>query len=920
MNHFKITILLIIIMIGIVMGKSQVNGFKYVQSSGGIDEYKMGSNGLTVLLMEDHSAPVATFMVTYHVGSRNEAVGYTGSTHLLEHLMFKGSSKFNKKRGTAIWTVLQNVGAQINATTWMDRTNYFELLPSEHLETAIAIEADRMRHAFLNDEDRQPEMTVVRNEFERGENDPFDALDKNIWATAYQAHPYHHSTIGWRSDIENVSTERLQEFYDTYYWPNNATVTIIGDFETDEALKLVKKYFGRHKSSPKEIPEMYTTEPKQEGPRRLSIKRVGETGIVGIAHKSPSGLKEDTYSLQVLSKILGGGKSSRLYKKIVDKGLATGMFMWDFPFKDNGLFITYVFMTPGTDHAEVEKIVLDEYDNIKKKGVSKNEIERAKAQINSEMAFSRDGSYSIASALNEAIAIGDWRFYTTYNNKIAAVTAEDIKRVANTYLQEDQSTTGYFIPENQGGSEEGTPGPAKVHQPLNVRPENISPAANNGMGLSQKRKKTKKQLSISEQIKTSNPVNGLQLKTLKTSVQDVVTITGSILGGDQFSPKDNAVVSDLTADMLDEGTKKHTKFEISELLESVGANLNFSSDKYRLRFSAHCLKQNVPLVIELLGEQLRYPVFNENDLENLKKRRVGSLKRANENTRTRADGEFRRILYPEGHPNYSMPIDDEIADVEKTTVGDLKKFHKNYGLGNMTIVAVGDVDKTALKASLKKAFGDWEQSKLSMTEITSKAYDVGDVTEYVTMEDKTSVDVFFGVPIGIDRNHPDYYALMVGNYILGGNFSARLMQKVRDEKGLTYGIYSSVRGVNNGSDGYWNAWGTFSPDLLKEGKEATIEQIKLWVKNVTEEELNAKKETITGSFKVGLATTGGLASQILTNVEQGYPDTMLNEYPNIINKLTLDQVNKAIKKYISPDKLVIVAAGSIDKNGNPLSK
>ncbi|MCH7762233.1 MAG: insulinase family protein [Candidatus Marinimicrobia bacterium] len=907
-------------MIGIVMGKDQVNGFKYVQSSGGIDEYKMELNSLTVLLMEDHSAPVATFMVTYHVGSRNEAVGYTGSTHLLEHLMFKGSKKFNKKNGTAIWTMLQNVGARINATTWTDRTNYFELLPSEHLETAIAIEADRMRHAFLRDEDRQPEMTVVRNEFERGENDPFDVLDKNIWATAYQAHPYHHSTIGWRSDIENVSTERLKEFYDTYYWPNNATVTIIGDFEADKALKLVKKYFGRHKNSPKEIPEMYTTEPKQEGPRRLSIKRSGETGIVGIAHKSPPGLDEDTYSFQILSKILGGGKSSRLYRKIIDKGLATGLFMWDFPFKDNGLFITYVFMTPGTDHAEVEKIVLDEYDNIKENGISEEEIKRAKAQINSEMAFSRDGSYSIASALNEAIAIGEWKFYTTYNNKIAAVTVEDIKRVAITYLQEEQSTTGYFIPETQGSSEAGEPGPVKIHQPLNVRPENADPLLNSAGGLSRKSNKTEKPSSISKQIKTSRPIRGLQLKTLKTPVRDVVTLTGSILGGDQFSPADNAVVPDLTADMLDEGTTKHTKFEISEILESVGASLSFSSDKYRLRFSAHCLKQDVPLVIELLGEQLRYPVFNKNDLKNLKKRHIGSLKRANEDTRSRAGGKFSRILYPEGHPNYSMAIEDEIADVEKTTINDLKKFQKNYGLGNMTLVAVGDIDKSALEISLKKAFGDWKQSELAMPEKISKANDVSNIIEYVTMEDKTSVDMFFGVPIGIDRDHPDYYALMVGNYILGGNFSARLMQSIRDEKGLTYGIYSNISGVNNGSDGYWNVWGTFSPDLLKEGKEATIEQINLWVKNVTEEELTAKKETITGSFKVGLATTGGLAGQILTNVERGYPDTMLDEYPNIIKDLTLNQVNKAIKKYISPDMLVIVAAGSIDKNGNPLSK
>ena len=255
----------------------------FIKESGGIEEYKFEQNGLTVLALEDHSAPVVTFMVTYHVGSRNEAVGHTGSTHLLEHLMFKGSRNFNKEKGTAIWNELQNIGAQINATTWNDRTNYFEVVPSKHLERAIEIEADRMRFAFLKDEDRKPEMTVVRNEFERGENSPFDVLDKNIWATAYQAHPYHHSTIGWRSDIENIPTHKLQEFYDTYYWPNNATVTIIGDFKKNEALKLIKKYFGEHKRSENDPPEMYTEEPKQEGPRRITVKEPDKRVLLGLA-------------------------------------------------------------------------------------------------------------------------------------------------------------------------------------------------------------------------------------------------------------------------------------------------------------------------------------------------------------------------------------------------------------------------------------------------------------------------------------------------------------------------------------------------------------------------------------------------------------------------------------------------------------
>ncbi len=425
--------------------KHTYEGFDFVKSSGGIEEYTLKKNNLTVLVLEDRSAPVATLMVTYHVGSRNEAIGYTGSTHLLEHLMFKGSRNFNKEKGTAIWTELQNIGAQINATTWNDRTNYFEVVPSEHLERAIAIEADRMRFAFLKDEDRQPEMTVVRNEYERGENSPFDVLDKNIWATAYQAHPYHHSTIGWRSDIENVSTERLQEFYNTYYWPDNATVTVIGDFKKKEALGLIKKHIGEHSSSENNIPEMYTEEPKQEGPRRTVVKRAGQTSIVGVAHKTPSGLHNDTYSFQILGKILADGKTSRFHQKIIDKGLATSLFMYDFPFRDNGLFITYAFLTPGIDHNQVEEIILNEYENIIQNGITENELNRAKAQMRASVAFSRDGSYAIASALNEAIAIGDWTFYTTFMDKIESVSELEVQQTAEKYLIEDQSTVGHFI-------------------------------------------------------------------------------------------------------------------------------------------------------------------------------------------------------------------------------------------------------------------------------------------------------------------------------------------------------------------------------------------------------------------------------------------------------------------------------------------
>ena len=886
--------------------------FKFVKSSGGIDEYRCMLNDLSVLLMEEHSAPVVTFMVTYHVGSRNEAIGHTGSTHLLEHMMFKGSKNYNKENGKPIWTVLQDVGAQINATTWNDRTNYFELLPSEHLGRAIAIEADRMRNLFIKDEERQTEMTVVRNEFERGENDPFDTLDKNIWATAYQAHPYHHSTIGWRSDIEGVSTERLREFYETYYWPNNATVTIIGDFKKAEALQMILDNYGKIPKSPHVIPEMYTTEPNQEGARRFVIKRSGQMGIVGVAHKTSEGLNKDNYAIQILSKILGDGKTSRFYKKIVDTGLATRVSMWDFPFRDNGLFVTYAFLTPGTKHEDVEKIILDEYDLLKENGVTDKEVARAKGQIHAEQAYSRDGSYSVASNLNEAIATGDWTYYTNYLENINKVTKEDIKQVVDTYLIEDKSTTGYFIPLTGSGGGGGQSNNAKGHHPYNYT---SMPEGDPGS-------KAVSDAKIADRIIEQTPIEGIRLLTMKTGVKDVVTIAGSFLGGDVYSPQANMMIADLTAAMLDKGTKNQSKFEIADKLETVGASISFSSGQQKVRFNAKCLKIDIPLVLSLLAEQLREPAFNKEDLKTLKTRLVGNLKRDKENTQKQAGGAFLRKIYPKDHPNYSYKTDDRIKMVNDIDSASLKNFHKTYyGLGNMTIVAVGDVNSEEFSAEISKVFDGWKISTLVKKKPSLTANPISAVSEYVTIKDKTSADIFIGLPIGIDRNHEDYYPLMFGTYILGGNFSARLMQTVRDEQGLTYNIQSWVGGVDNGNDGYWLIGGSFAPPTVGQGHDASIEQLNKWVENgVTKAEVDAKKSTITGSYKVGLATTRGLAGQILTNAERGRPNSYLDNFPELINALTVDQINNVIQKYINSDKLVFVAAGSLDKDGNTLGE
>ena len=428
-----------------------VPGFSYVKSSGGIDEYRLDSNGLTVLLAPDHSAPVVTFQVTYQVGSRNEVTGTTGATHILEHLMFKGSEGYNDPKGNSVKKFLERVGGQFNANTSNDRTTYFATVGRENLEGYIAIEADRMRNLWLHEADRQSEMTVVRNEYERGKNDPDNVLLEEVTAAAYVALPYHHPVIGWKSDIEHVPIAKLHDFYDTFYWPNNATVSIVGDIDPAAALALVKKYYGVYPHSPQPIPGMYTEEPAQSGARRVTIKRPGELGTVVIAHKVPNGRDSDQPALEMLDAILSSGKNARLYRALVDKGIALNAGSGTDLRRDLSLHTAYATLAPGATHMQAEKALLAEIDRIKTSGVTAAEVARVKQQFIAADAYKRDGTAGVAGELNEWIAVGDWTLYVTFPQKVEQVTPADVQRVAKKYFEEDQSTTGWFVPVPQAG-------------------------------------------------------------------------------------------------------------------------------------------------------------------------------------------------------------------------------------------------------------------------------------------------------------------------------------------------------------------------------------------------------------------------------------------------------------------------------------
>lgn len=419
-------------------------GYAYVQKKHGVEEYRLKKNGLRVLYKHDTTAPVVGVMVTYLVGSRYEVPGNTGATHILEHLMFKGSKKFPPRKGTSALEELSKKGAKVNASTWCDRTNYYEVFPREHLEFVFELEADRMRNAVLTKALLDEELPAVLSEYALCNNEPLMHIDERIWAAAFIAHGYHHSTIGHLSDIEQVTVSRLREFYDTYYHPNNAVVSVVGDVERSEALKLIAKYFGVHPYDSRAETQPHTIEPSQRGVRHIETNRSGEENIVGVAFKIPHARHADIPALTVLNQLLAKSDTSRLENALVETGKATELWSEYHPFYDESLMTMFASVSQGLTHEQLKDEILTVCTEVKEQGVRKVELDRVIAQVRTSMTQSHDGHFALLSVLNEGIAVGDWAFYFDIPKKLETVTVQDIQRVANSYLDEERMTTGFY--------------------------------------------------------------------------------------------------------------------------------------------------------------------------------------------------------------------------------------------------------------------------------------------------------------------------------------------------------------------------------------------------------------------------------------------------------------------------------------------
>ena len=879
---------------------------------GGIEAYKLKSNGLTVLLLPNDVLPVAAVMVTYNVGGRNEVAGTTGATHILEHMMFKGTKEKSGVNGYS--QIMEQIGARSNATTYYDRTNYYAVLPCEHVPLAIELEADRMRNLRIEEDDLESELTVVRNEYQRGENNPVRTLIKEMYATAFMAHPYGQPVIGWSSDIKNTNVEKLQKFYDTYYWPENATLTIIGGFDKQATLTSIQQSYGNIPCAVKPIPVIETVEPEQLGPRRLCIERAGEVGVVAIGYKVPSGTDKDWAALKLIEQILGAEKSGRLYKSLDDKGLASDSFVFAPQLRDPSLFFVGAYLTKETSHQAAEENIIGALNALIKNGVTEQELARAKAVIKAQTVYKRDGPFAVASEINEYIAMGDWASYITLPELIQNVSAETVQQVAAKYLVKKSSTTAWYVPDNSIGSAVANSGfvrPNYYRDPVNIKIiDDIDASASTQNQQTNSVDSSNLLVDFSSHIQTKR-IGPVELVAIDMPIDDVVSFIGSFATGKAHSSSLNPSVATLCAEMLDQGTRKNDRFTIAEWLDTLGASIRFETDPHSLIFSGRFLRKDAGAVFKLLAEQLREPAFDTAALDILKRRKNAHLLQAKHDLGYQTKSEISRMLYPMEHPNYAHSIDYLINELNTISAEELKIFHSNhYGTKSMRLVFAGDIDFQQLCAAVEEAFGTWDGGIDYMTQYPLPKPTKSE-TKQLIIPDKTSVSVLLGEYTGLRRTHADYIPFSVGNYILGGSFHSRLMTKVRKEQGLSYHIGTSHQG-DILTPGHWSLNATFAPSILEEGLKSIDSIIHEWHNNgVTDEELQGAIRTLSGSYLVRLSTTRAVAHQVHSFLQRGLDTNYIDRYPEELSKISTAQVNRAIREYFNPDNCAIVAAGTI---------
>jgi zinc protease len=877
-----------------------------VTSVEGITEYLLG-NGLRVLLFPDLSKQTATVNITYLVGSRHEGYGETGMAHLLEHMAFKGS-----KKHTNIPQELTDHGARPNGTTWLDRTNYFETFSSteENLRWALDLESDRMINSFIKKEDLEKEFTVVRNEFESGENDPESVLSERVISTAYLWHNYGNSTIGSREDIERVPIDNLQAFYKKYYQPDNAILLVAGKFDEAKILKMInEEYFGGIPRPTRKLQPTYTVEPVQDGERAITLRRVGDVQAIGVAYHICSNSHPDYPALDVLQGILTSQPAGKLYKALVETKLASSLYAYSLTNKDPTFFYFGLSVLKEKNLDETKKALLTMLDGVSTMDITREDVERAKNEALKGLELTLRNSERVGLQMSEYMGAGDWRLIYIYRDALEKITVDDVKRVAKYYFKPSNRTIGVFIPEEN---------PDRVKVPESPDVEALVKNYKGRAIVAQGEAFDPSPANIESRTKRGQEPNGLEYALLPKSTRgNSVRANITIRIGDEQSLQNKATISEYTASMLNKGTKNLNRQQLKDTLDKLKSQVNVGGGGNNISVNIESTKDNLPKVLAIVNDILKNPVFDEKEFETMKQERMAQVESQKSDPQALAFTSFNRMMnpYPKSDVRYVPTIEEDIENNKTVKLEDIKKFYSDfYGASAATISVVGDFVEAAVRKSISTNFGTWK-SPMPFKRIKAVFQEISPSINAIKTPDKANALFLAGQNLQLQETDADYPALLLGNYLLGGGFlSSRLAVRIRQKEGISYGVGSSVAGSPFDKSGNFMTYAIYAPENAQKLEKAFYEEIEKVVnEGFTADELKAAKSGWLQSRSVSRSQDNELSSKLNNYLYYDRTLAFDAEFDKKVEALTAEQVNATMKKFIDPKKISIVKAGDFDK-------
>jgi zinc protease len=880
-------------------------GVQKVTSVEGITEYSL-PNGLRVLLFPDNSKPKVTVNMTYLVGSRFEGYGETGMAHLLEHMLFKKT-----KDGRDVKKELADHGADFNGTTSYDRTNYFETVTAsdENLKWALGLEADRMTGMRIEKELLDTEMTVVRNEFEMGENNPGRILEQRVLESAYTFHAYGRSTIGSRSDIEHVPIEKLAAFYQKYYQPDNAILTVAGKFDEPKTLAWITQMFTAIPRPTRKLDRTYTEEPVQDGERTVTLRRVGDTQEIMVVYHGPAGSHPDCAVLDVLAAVLGEAPSGRLYKALVDNHKAVGVGMEFNEMHDPGYMMAAVQLKTDQNINEARDTLLKIIENVAAEPPSKEEVERAKARIMKQIELGLTDSESVGLTLSEVAADGDWRLLFLERDQLAKVTPEDVLRVAKAYLKSSNRTLGEFIPTK-------TPDRAEIPPTPDIAA--LFKDYKGGAAISQGEEFDPSPTNIEKRLTRFQLSNGTKVVLLPKKTRGGTVVAQMVFRfGDEKNLFGKGAVAQMTGAMLMRGTKTKSRQQIQDETDKLKVQMNVSGGVNSASAGMETTEANLAGALNLAAEVLKTPSFPEGELEKIRQQRIAGIEAQRSEPQSLAFLELSRHLSvaQRGDLRYVPLPDEQIEDLKKVTIADARQFYQQfYGGGkDAEIAIVGQFDPAQVKQQLETLFGNWK-TPAPYARVLNPYRKIDPMDKSIETPDKKNAVFAAGVLTKMSDDDTDFPAMIMADYMLGGPTSSRLFTRIREKEGLSYAVQTVLNVPTQDDRSELLGIAIANPENTPKAEASFKDELARTLKDgFTAEEVAAAKTAWLQEHQASRAQDHGLAGLLMSNERWGRTLKYDQDLESKISALTPQQIIEALRRHLDLANVNYVKAGDFKK-------